>query len=637
MAIIHLWPPRGNFLYMFCFFRIFTLTAILFCISGLAKPSAAVIDGSPRGSRQITLGSVDQSPELYSQSDGQHSLSGKTGGMKDTLKTMLDAFSVMQSEYFVLWHGTWPTGIDWTNAVMATQVSATLSALSWTLGGTIFPSGATAASASGSPDSEPLDTPVDENLIDYYFQHTSAFWFGEDVLAVRLQAYDDMLWVVLEWLENLKFQSLHNDLHYSSYPNASSRLTWHGNQFKLPAAHRARVFYELAARGWNTTLCDGGMIWSPYLAPYKNAITNELFISASIGMYIYFPGDDIDIPILTKPTSQDLVSKPLDPAHLDAAITAYGWLKESGMLGINDLYADGFHVSGWSEDDPGTGKCDVLNTMIYSYNQGVILSGMRGLWLATGSKGYMEDGHELIENVMKSTGWSNTSRREWRGLGRGGVLEEACDSSGSCSQNGHTFKGIFFQHLSEFCRPLTPFEERFLSASSSNNGGGASELEKHQHVFMQHQRKCSSYRSWIEHNAHAAYVTKNDEGKFGMWWGRKYPDYTSDTKYTSTIPPGAIDYQNLEAMVNRPGEDGTPDFIRRQTERTRGRQMGKSARLQAEGEDLDTGGMRKERPGLDVNDRGRGRTLETQASALAVFRALYNWQTAPSLNGEGDA
>ena len=44
------------------------------------------------------------------------------------------------------------------------------------------------------------------------------------------------------------------------------------------------------------------MSWNPYLEPYKNAITNELFISASIGMYLYFPGDDNDSPFSRKPT-----------------------------------------------------------------------------------------------------------------------------------------------------------------------------------------------------------------------------------------------------------------------------------------------------------------------------------------------
>ena len=33
-------------------------------------------------------------------------------------------------------------------------------------------------------------------------------------------------------------------------------------------------------------------MWNPSLGPYKNAVTNELFITASVSMYLYFSGDN---------------------------------------------------------------------------------------------------------------------------------------------------------------------------------------------------------------------------------------------------------------------------------------------------------------------------------------------------------
>jgi hypothetical protein len=493
----------------------------------------------------------------------------------NTLQDLIAALQVMQDRYFVLWQGTWPTSIDWTAAVLGTHVSAVLSSLS----------------------SGPLDIPDNdelqglsffrlENTVNRFFSHTSAFYFGENSFSLRNQAYDDMLWVVLGWLENIKFQNLHSDLHYVSSSNSSGEL-WYGTQFQNSAAHRARIFYELASAGWDKTLCEGGMIWSPYLLPYKNAITNELYISASIEMYLYFPGDSIDAPFLVDSQgTQPAQKNPHDPVHLQAAIDGYEWLKNSNMTGIGGLYADGFHISGWqSTSNPGSGQCDELNSMVYTYNQGVILSGLRGLWLATNSQDYLRDGHELVREVLQATGWPHTSNQQWKGLGRGGVLEDACDSRGTCSQDGQTFKGIFFHHLSAFCRPLQPQEKQFLADAVRKHTAHDDWVE----IYEQHMKQCGTYGPWVKHNAQAALMTRDNDGKFGTWWGRSYHQLDANEFVdSSTIPDGAVDYRNADC------------------------EMMSST----------TGSTSK-----DYNDRGRGRTVETQSGGVAVLRALYQWQS----------
>ncbi|EGC45976.1 glycosyl hydrolase [Histoplasma capsulatum var. duboisii H88] len=550
----------------------------------------------------------------------------------DTLKKLLNALDVMQSSYFETWQGTWPSSIDWTAAVLGTHVSATLSSLSINLHAILDDHHSAAAGGSATLGSHHSDVLAYENLINYYFLQLSTFYFGEDAFSLRMQAYDDMLWVVLGWLENIKFQKIHSGLHYSSYSNLndSLRSSWYGTQLRRPAAHRARLFYDLASNGWNTSLCSGGMIWSPYLEPYKNAITNELFISASIGMYLHFPGDDIDSPLLSESATGDMISKPHNPTHLNAAVAAYDWLKNSNMTDKNGLYADGFHIQGWRDKrNPGTRKCDVLDTMVYTYNQGVLLSGLRDLWLATGAKFYLEDGHQLVENVIKATGWPNTSIQKWHGLGRAGVLEDACDSSGSCSQNGQTFKSIFFHHFTEFCRPLINETEKYFSASTRNQQT-AEQIRSQRQDYEWHQEKCSSYYSWVAHNANASYMTKDEKGKFGMWWGRPYPYSNLHPTQTSPLPDGAVDFMNADPFADVGDEPH--------------RRMLKSA----DG-NIYFGGYRKSpfvknkkierisRPSprqqntavfQDVNDRGRGRTVETQSGAVAVLRALYQWEMA---------
>ncbi|RHZ74890.1 hypothetical protein CDV55_106707 [Aspergillus turcosus] len=555
--------------------------------------------------------------------------------IRSTLRDLVDALNVMQEEYFELWQGKWPTAIDWTAAVLGTHVSATLSSLTSTVGDVLLSTlSADTKDAETEPQSAIQRSLAFENFVNRFFGQTSAFYYGEDAISLRGQAYDDMLWVVLGWLENIKFQVLHSDLHYDR-SNETTKHRWHGVQFQIPAAHRARLFHELASSGWDRSLCGGGMVWSPYLNPYKNAITNELYISASIGMYLYHPGDVISSPFAPASATSEVASDgyPHNPAHLQAAIEGYEWLKASNMISFGGLYADGFHISGWrSETQPGTRRCDLLNSMIYTYNQGVILSGLRGLWLATASQDYLQDGHELVRKVIRATGWPNTDDREWAGLGRGGVLEEFCDSSSTCSQDSQTFKGIFFHHLTEFCRPMYPQEERFLAAANRTSEGEDNDWER---VYQWHFARCRAYRPWIEHNAKAALLTRNDDGKFGMWWGRRYRVLDDAILDQSPLPPGAVDYRNYG---NR-GEGCSKEQILAL--------RGRPSRAASSAEKPESSGQRRalrepwiwtNRPTLaeirskDYNDRGRGRTVETQSGGIAVLRALYQWKTTASLS-----
>jgi hypothetical protein len=519
----------------------------------------------------------------------------------DAPSALLEAIDVMQSHHFALWQGIWPRAIDWTAAVLGTHVSATLRTLTSTFDRFSPP---------------PPDALALENIINRYFLQTSAFYFGENAFGLRNQAYDDMLWVVLGWLENVKFINLHSRLHYSQNTNSDLDISasWHGSQFIPSAAHRARIFYELASNGWDTILCGGGMNWNPDLVPYKNAITNELYIAASISMYLYFPGDENTSPFYIQNSSSscpqvlhglDLEpAKPHNPSYLNSTIDAYNWLKNSNMTNSNGLYVDGYHIKGWRRDiSNGTGKCDERNEMVYTYNQGVLLTGQRGLWIATGAKGYLLDGHALISNVMNATGWRRHDGT-WQGLGRDGVMEEECDNRGTCSQNGHTFKGIFFHHLTEFCRPMSPEEESLWPAIRSAEGDAAR---------LWHGRECSGYHAWITHNANAAYMTRNAGGDMGTWWGRKYPSPPPmSPQQMSTIPPGAVDYRNVGVPRNDsmwgPIEEPSPSDDDQSPP-----VLGGSEQVPV-GETVE-----------DVNDRGRGRTVETQSGGVAVLRAYLEW------------
>jgi hypothetical protein len=549
------------------------------------------------------------------------------------LHDLHSALSTMQDHYFSVWLGKYTTAIDWTAAVMSTYVSATLSSLSHSLSYTM----------PGTFDkSRKLDVEAQmvENEINKYFAQTTAYYFGEDAFAIRMQAFDDMLWVVLGWLQATDFIESHSVGHYTASNIGEKK--WHASQFVPAFAHRARIFYELAEKGWDWRLCGGGMTWNPRLLPYKNAITNQLFISASISMYLHFPGDDNCSPFLSQHDESEPHEKQLyddcddghrgryDPVYLANAVNAYEWLKNIGMMNDQGLYTDGFHIGGYRTNHSKT-TCDERNEMVYTYNQGVVLSGLRGLWEASGKTSYLEDGHELIRNVVRATGWTksglgstpftaNSRQRhsqgqenkektlptDWAGLGFDGILTELCDPSGRCSQDGQTFKGIFFHHLTSFCEPLPSRPTRPGKTHAATRGAA-----------MLHANSCREYTAWVVHNAQAALRTRDEEGRFGAWWGAPetlFPLSSHRRKESGfrshpVLPENATDYRNLHTH---------PDG---------GLYMGGEPKELSEWFVFDENVENEitKSSGGDLNDRGRGRTIETQGSGLAVVRAMWEF------------
>lgn len=213
----------------------------------------------------------------------------------------------------------------------------------------------------------------------------------------------------------------------------------------------------------------------------------------------------------------------------------------------------------------------------------------------------------------------------WRGLGRAGVLEEVCDVTGTCSQDSQTFKGIFFHHLAAFCAPSDV-------AAAAAADSAIVEGKSHKHAFRE-------YVEWMKHNARAALASRDASGRFGMWWTLGLLDITSvpdDVDNGQQSGPGAVDYRN----------DGVPDD---DVWRSRGPRVplapqkpigtfiddsewqvltGSPHELRSTaGRPRRGEAVRGEAETQDLNDRERGRTVETQGSGLALVRALWELST----------
>lgn len=652
-----------------------TRLAHLACTVLVASTAAAAIISSDadRG--------VNTDPDAASPSPNpflpQHMLAGSNADHSDrrpalesakfnVLDEFLEALRVMQDDYFEPWLGQWPKAIDWTAAVIGTHVAGALSSLSQGL-----------TAEDGIKEKE--------NLITTYFSQILSYYFGQDAFAIRNEAYDDMLWVVLGWLEAVQFIDFHTTLYHQAAADADnagdSRVvaasdmagsglrnqSWYGNLWTPAFSHRARIFWDIASQGWDNKLCGGGMTWNPRLEPYKNAITNELFIAASASMYLYFPGDANNSPFIN--ANDPRVSDPLassanttdsrgphEAKHLKFALDGHNWLAHSGMKNRQGLYVDGFHISGWKNVSNPNTRCDQRNDMVYTYNQGVLLTGLIGLWKVTGDERFLWEGHILIQSVINATGYDLVRDQPvdkiadlkpgqlppWRGLGRAGVLEDQCDVGGQCSQNSQTFKSIFFHHLTAFCAPL---DMAYVGTHPEDDNTQRSPLahELYERGLQDHAKACAAYLGWIRHNVDAALATKDADGKFGMWWTvglLQINSFSLTAAMLSDAHPGSsgVDYRTY-GVPNDNVWVSSPLHVQPPTSPILGEQpydggdqvpltSGRTKHAPADDRhpaDDTTNMPRSTVAGhpTDPNTRGRGRTVETQGGGLAILRCLW--------------
>lgn len=444
------------------------------------------------------------------------------------------------------------------------------------------------------PGAETSAAEIQADIHKYYSQ-IEGYYGGEDVNQIFDAAYDDAQWVVLEWLEAIRFIK-----QYDAYAESS-----YGQEDIADFAHRAHIFYNIVQDKFNTTLCEGGLTWNPTLAPYKNAITNELFVSSSIAMYLYYPGDDNTDPYPSPNyTNRTLPFLPFlrahDPLLLQNAQNGWTWFKSHNFTNSQGLVVDGFHIS------ENQTTCDERNEMVYTYNQGVMLSGLRGLWEATGDTSYLSDGYNLINTVINATGWNNGeygNATEWSGLGRAGIVEDYCDAPANCSQDALVFKGAYFEHLDLFCEPL-PTQTPPVAGLT---------YVADQDLAESHVEKCNSYKPWIQHNAWAALNTRDDTGIIGEWWGASYTNTTQTPalKYAQPKPNGSMDVWNEPQLLSQAPWKCNGIGGCRQPSRyaTSGR---RAARLRRDRE------VKRRQSGEQV------RTAETQAQGLAVVKAAAN-------------
>ncbi|MCL2582405.1 MAG: glycoside hydrolase family 76 protein [Streptosporangiales bacterium] len=174
----------------------------------------------------------------------------------------------------------------------------------------------------------------------------------------------------------------------------------------------ARAIFARNLTGWDGT-CGGGTWWNTD-RKYKNAVTNELFLTLAAALHQRAPGDG---------------------EYLRWALRSWEWLEGSGMIGPSGLVNDGLNA-----------ECRNNGGVTWTYNQGVILGGLAALHEITGDAACLRQGEIIADAVLRELATPAGT------LAEPTEPAEPTESAGARRLDGDQtqFKGIFIRYLHEF-------------------------------------------------------------------------------------------------------------------------------------------------------------------------------------------
>ncbi|ROS78887.1 glycoside hydrolase family 76 protein [Cellulomonas sp. PhB143] len=165
----------------------------------------------------------------------------------------------------------------------------------------------------------------------------------------------------------------------------------------------ARAAAEHMHDAWDER-CGGGVVWKVG-GDYKAAIANSLYLQVNALLHERVAGDT---------------------AYLARATAEWDWFRGSGLLGDDDLVADGV-----------TAPACTPGGTTFTYNQGVLVSGLVGLHAATGDAALLGTARDVAD-ATTAPGALTTS---------GGVLRDPAEGWDTCAGDGATFKAAAVRGL----------------------------------------------------------------------------------------------------------------------------------------------------------------------------------------------
>jgi predicted alpha-1,6-mannanase (GH76 family) len=175
----------------------------------------------------------------------------------------------------------------------------------------------------------------------------------------------------------------------------------------------ARTIFANLVTGWDGT-CGGGVWWNTK-RNYKNAISNELFLSLAARLHQRC-GSDHD-------------------SYLEWALREWDWFYASGLIGASSLVNDGLNA-----------RCENNGGVTWTYNQGVVLGGLAALYEVTHQAAYLTQGEAIADAALGLLTSPASAVRP-------GILVEPGESATAPTDADRPqFKGIFVRNLYDFYR-----------------------------------------------------------------------------------------------------------------------------------------------------------------------------------------
>lgn len=170
----------------------------------------------------------------------------------------------------------------------------------------------------------------------------------------------------------------------------------------------AQIIFADMTTQWDTTTCGGGVWWSKDLknSPYKNAITNELFL-------------EIAASLANRETDGKRRAQ-----YLSWAQKEWRWFNASGMINAGNMINDGLNAT-------NPKACTNNKGTTWTYNQGVVLGGLVELSNATHDPALLLKAQAIAAATMTNLVTAT------------GVLREPTGEGADLPQ----FKGIFMRNL----------------------------------------------------------------------------------------------------------------------------------------------------------------------------------------------
>lgn len=241
-----------------------------------------------------------------------------------------------------------------------------------------------------------------KETVAYTFEKTKKFkvkatdkkgaWVCENYIN---DYYDDEGWWALAWLDAWEY-------------------TGEQRYFDM-----ANTIFEDITRGWSE---DGGLYWKKGLE-YRGSITNGLTLTLATRLH---SAGTLEVNGKTA---------------LDWATTIWEWMLRVDLLNSNGNIQDGIRKIKGQE---------TIRQNVWTYNQGVVLTGLVNLYKITGRRSYLKQAEEIAEATLNHLTNEDLI-----------LIESLCEPD-DCNADAKQFKGIFMRHLMYLYQHSPKKEYRFF-------------------------------------------------------------------------------------------------------------------------------------------------------------------------------